>query len=325
MLLKKKKILNSIEKNSKIIRKFWNESCGFMRFTRRLAGILALVLCVSVFVQIAAISTFAANSGFSLSVGPIENGGLVKVTVTVDGGYDMAGCKLKLRYDEAFLQYVSADFGSFSGLTEAGVSDDGNVTLSFVSMDGISVTQTFCTVVFRIVDGAVGTTTIQPIVAEAIDSKDQTIGGLAADAVSLTVTAQSLSITSNPTKKYYFCGESLDTSGMTVEAVFPNGATKTVTDFGVFNFETTSSGWQTVTVRSGKLTDTFDVLLVRKGDVNGDDLVNLADYAMIVDTAVYAKVQPEGESLFRQDLLADGAVDCFDAAYEDLLICGIVQ
>lgn len=296
-----------------------------MRFTRRIAGILALVLCLSVFLQIVAVSTFAANTGFTLSAGPIENGGLVKVTVTVDGGYDMAGCKLKLRYDEAFLQYVSADFGAFSGLTEAGVSDDGNVTLSFVSMDGISVTQTFCTVVFRIVDGAVGTTTIQPIVAEAIDSNDQTIGGLAADAISLTVTAQSLSITSNPTKKYYFCGESLDTNGMTVEAVFPNGATKTVTDFGVFNFDTTSSGWQTVTVRSGKHTDTFDVLLVRKGDVNGDDLVNVADYAMIIDTAVYAKEQPKEEALFRQDLLVDGAVDCFDAAYEDLLICGIVQ
>lgn len=296
-----------------------------MRFTKRLAGILALVLCVTMFLQIAVVSSSAVNTGFSVSAGAIEQGGLIPVTITVDGGYDLAGCKLKLRYDEAFLQYVGAEFGNIGGITEAGVSDDNCVTLSFVSMNGISATQTFCTVLFRIVDGAVGTTTIEPVVAEAINSNDQTITGLSADAVSVTVTAQSLSITNLPEKKYYFCGETLDTTGMTVTAAFPNGVTKAVTDFGVFGFDTNSSGTQTVTVRSGKHTDTFEVVLVRKGDVNGDDLVNVADYAMIVDTAVYAKTQPEGETLFRQDLMTDGAVDCFDAAYESLLIAGIVQ
>ena len=39
----------------------------------------------------------------------------------------------------------------------------------------------------------------------------------------------------------------------------------------------------------------------------------------------FAENQPEGESMFRQDLMQDGAVDCFDAAYESLLISGIVQ
>ncbi|HIR10962.1 MAG TPA: bacterial Ig-like domain-containing protein [Candidatus Fimenecus excrementavium] len=250
---------------------------------------------------------------------------MIPVTVTVDGGYNLAGCKLKLRFDEGFLQYVRADFGSFGGVTEAGVSPDNSVTLSFVSMEAVATTQTFCTVWFRIVDGAVGTTKIEPIVSEAIDVNNQTISGLSADSVSITVTAQSLTMTSQPTKKYYFCGEPLDTTGMTLVATFPNGSTKELADFGLFGFDTNSSGNQTVTVRSGKHTASFEVVVARKGDVNCDDLVNLADYAIIVDTAVFAENQPEGELLFRQDLMQDGAVDCFDAAYESLLISGIVQ
>ena len=247
------------------------------------------------------------------------------MTVTVDGGYNLAGCKLKLRFDEDILQYVRADFGSFGGVTEAGVSSDDCVTLSFVSMEAVATTQTFCTVWFRIVDGAVGTTQIEPIVSEAIDVNNQTVSGLSADSVSITVTAQSLIMTSQPSKKYYFCGEPLDTTGMTLVATFPNGSTKELADFGLFGFDTNSSGNQTVTVRSGKHTASFEVVVARKGDVNCDDLVNLADYAMIVDTAVFSKTQPEGETLFRQDLMQDGAVDCFDAAYESLLISGIVQ
>ena len=296
-----------------------------MRVTKRLSRWLALALCVAMFLQITLISTSALNRGFSVSAGAIQDGGVIPVTVTVDGGYNLAGCKLKLRFDEGFLQYVRADFGSFGGVTEAGVSPDNSVTLSFVSMEAVATTQTFCTVWFRIVDGAVGTTQIEPIVSEAIDVNNQTVSGLSADSVSITVTAQSLTMTSQPSKKYYFCGEPLDTTGMTLVATFPNGSTKELADFGLFGFDTNSSGNQTVTVRSGKNTASFEVVVARKGDINCDDLVNLADYAIIVDTAVFSKTQPEGEALFRQDLMQDGAVDCFDAAYESLLISGIVQ
>lgn len=296
-----------------------------MRVTKRLARVFALALCVTMFLQITLISASALNRGFSVSSGAIQNGGLIPVTVTVDGGYNLAGCKLKLRFDEGFLQYVRADFGSFGGVTEAGVSSDDCVTLSFVSMDAVTATQTFCTVWFRIVDGAVGTTQIESIVSEAIDANNQAVSGLSADSVSITVTAQSLTMTSLPSKKYYFCGEPLDTNGMTLIATFPSGATKEITDFGLFGFDSNSSGNQTVTVRSGKNTASYEVVVARKGDVNCDDLVNLADYAIIVDTAVFAETQPEGESLFRQDLMQDGAVDCFDASYESLLISGIVQ
>ena len=296
-----------------------------MHVTKRLARVLALALCVTMVLQITLISTSALNRGFSVSAGAIQDGGLIPVTVTVDGGYNLAGCKLKLRFDEGFLQYVRADFGSFGGVTEAGVSSDDSVTLSFVSMDAVTTTQTFCIVWFRVVDGAVGTTQIEPTVSEAIDVNNQTVSGLSADSVSITVTAQSLTMTSQPSKKYYFCGEPLDTTGMTLIATFPNGSTKELADFGLFGFDTNSSGNQTVTVRSGKNTASFEVVVARKGDVNCDDLVNLADYAIIVDTAVFAENQPEGESMFRQDLMQDGAVDCFDAAYESLLISGIVQ
>ena len=296
-----------------------------MRVTKRLSRWLALALCVTMFLQITLISTSALNRGFSVSAGAIQDGGLIPVTVTVDGGYNLAGCKLKLCFDEGFLQYVRADFGAFGGVTEAGVSPDNSVTLSFVSMDAVTTTQTFCIVWFRVVDGAVGTTQIEPTVSEAIDVNNQTISGLSADSVSITVTAQSLTMASQPTKKYYFCGEPLDTTGMTLVATFPNGSTKELADFGLFGFDTNSSGNQTVTVRSGKHTASFEVVVARKGDVNCDDLVNLADYAMIVDTAVFSKTQPVGETLFRQDLMQDGAIDCFDAAYESLLISGIVQ
>ena len=185
-----------------------------MHVTKRLARVLALALCVTMFLQITLISTSALNRGFSVSAGTIQDGGLIPVTVTVDGGYNLAGCKLKLRFDEGFLQYVRADFGAFGGVTEAGVSSDDSVTLSFVSMEAVATTQTFCIVWFRVVDGAVGTTQIEPTVSEAIDVNNQTVSGLSADSVSITVSAQSLTMTRQPTKTYYICVKPLDTNAI---------------------------------------------------------------------------------------------------------------
>ena len=77
----------------------------------------------------------------------------------------------------------------------------------------------------------------------------------------------------------------------------------------------------TVTVRSGKNRVYFSVVIVLKGDVDADNDVNSVDFEQIAEqSAVRAELSEETH--FRMDVNGDGAVDGFDAAYEDLLMQG---
>ena len=64
----------------------------------------------------------------------------------------------------------------------------------------------------------------------------------------------------SPTKTEYFLGDTLDTSGMTVTAIYNNGTTKDVTADATVDVATlTTAGTVTVTVTYGGKSDTFEV------------------------------------------------------------------
>lgn len=81
------------------------------------------------------------------------------------------------------------------------------------------------------------------------------------DTFSVTVkevtTLRSISVKTDP-KKYYYVGESLDTSGMTVEAIYTNGTTKIVTGWIILDFSSETAGekWLTVSYSEGGITKT---------------------------------------------------------------------
>ncbi len=74
------------------------------------------------------------------------------------------------------------------------------------------------------------------------------------------VTLASISVSSKPTKTTYEIGESLNTSGMVVQAAFSDGSVKTVTSgYTVSGFDSLTAGTKTVTVAYEGKTATFTV------------------------------------------------------------------
>ena len=126
---------------------------------------------------------------------------------------------------------------------------------------------------------------------------------------------------SAPTQKFYFCGDALNTEGLRVTAAYSGGAQEVLSEYALSGFQSDVPGMTTVTVRSGKNRVYFSVLIVLKGDVDANNYVNSVDFEQIAEqSAVRAELSEETH--FRMDVNGDGAVDGFDAAYEDLLMQG---
>ncbi len=74
------------------------------------------------------------------------------------------------------------------------------------------------------------------------------------------VTLKSISVYSEPTKKDYYLGESLDTSGLKLKLTYSDGTTEIVSDgFSTNGFSSVSSGTKTVTVYYNGLKTSFDI------------------------------------------------------------------
>ena len=77
----------------------------------------------------------------------------------------------------------------------------------------------------------------------------------------LAVVAQSIAITSEPTKKDYFVGDEFDPAGLAVKATFNNGseATLAAADYQLSGFDSATPGEKTITVTYQEKTATFKV------------------------------------------------------------------
>ena len=77
----------------------------------------------------------------------------------------------------------------------------------------------------------------------------------------IAVVAESIAITSEPTKKDYFVGDQFDPAGLAVKATFNNGseATLAANDYQLSGFDSTTAGEKTITVTYAGKTATFKV------------------------------------------------------------------
>lgn len=284
-------------------------------------GAAAFLLCVLLIACSFLVPAVAADNGFSISVGSIENGGLVRVHIFADESRRFGGFSLKLRYTDALLRFQSAQGFAHNGVVTAGLEKEGVVSVAFATASDTGYTggDPACEIVFQIADGAVGTAELSLLVAEAIDTANAPLTGLGADPVTLEVTPLSVEITTPPLRKFYFCGEPLDLSGLAVTATFPGGVQAVLTEYAVRGFQSAVPGETVVTVRSGKNEAAFSVLIVLKGDVDANELVNTEDRALILQQAADRAALSE-EQQFRMDLNGDGVVDGFDVLYENRYI-----
>ena len=281
-------------------------------------GAVALLLCLILITGSFLLPARAADNGFSISVGSIENDGIVRVRVFADEARRFGGFVLKLHYTDALLRFQSAQGYEHDGIVAAGLEKSGVVSIAFATASDTGYTggEAACEIVFKIVDGAVGTAELSLLVEDAVDTANAPLSGLGADPVTLEVTQLSLTLTSPPLRKFYFCGEQLDLSGLAVTATYPGGAQAVLRDYAIRGFQSDVPGQAIVTVHSGKNQTEFSVLIIRKGDVDENELVNTKDRDAILRQAVDRAPLSE-EQQFRMDLNGDGVVDGFDVLYEN--------
>lgn len=292
-------------------------------FRKRFAALTAFFLCVLFLCCVCLLPSGAADNGFSLSVGAVEDGGIVRLCVYAEEGRDFGGFSLLLHYDDTLLRYDSSTVSDCGGIALTEPTGNGSVAIAFatVAEDILTNDEPICEIVFQIAEGAVGTAELSLEVCEAIDSNDNPINGLTADPVYIDISQTSLTLESAPMQKFYFCGDTLNTEGLRVVAAYPGGAQEVLSEYAISGFQSDVPGTTTVTVRSGKNRVYFSVVIVIKGDVDADNDVDSVDFEQIAEqSAVRAELSEETH--FRMDVNGDGAVDGFDAAYEDLLIQG---
>jgi hypothetical protein len=78
------------------------------------------------------------------------------------------------------------------------------------------------------------------------------------------VTLSSIGIKTQPTKKEYFVGESLDTKGLVVSATYSNGTVSNITNYTISGFSSAKAGNVKVTITFNGKTTTFNVTIKEK-------------------------------------------------------------
>ena len=260
------------------------------RFRKGFAALTAFFLCILILCFACLFPSGAADNGFSLSVGAVEDGGIVRLRVYAEENRNFGGFSLLLHYDDTLLRYDSSSVSDCGGIALAEPTGNGSVAIAFatVAEDILTNDEPICEIVFP---------------------------------VYIDVSQTSLILESAPTQKFYFCGDALNTEGLRVTAAYSGGAQEVLSEYALSGFQSDVPGMTTVTVRSGKNRVYFSVVIVLKGDVDADNDVNSVDFEQIAEqSAVRAELSEETH--FRMDVNGDGAVDGFDAAYEDLLMQG---
>lgn len=153
-------------------------------------------------------SSGAADNGFSLSVGAVEDGGIVRLRVYAEENRNFGGFSLLLHYDDTLLRYDSSSVSDCGGIALAEPTGNGSVAIAFatVAEDILTNDEPICEIVFQIAEGAVGTAAFSLEVCEAIDTNDDPIGGLTADPVYIDISQTSLILKARRLKNFIFAG-----------------------------------------------------------------------------------------------------------------------
>ena len=80
----------------------------------------------------------------------------------------------------------------------------------------------------------------------------------------VAVTLSSIAIKALPNKKEYFIGESLDTDGLVVNAIYSDNTNKNITDYTISGFTSDKAGTVKITITFNNKIATFDVVIKEK-------------------------------------------------------------
>ena len=113
--------------------------------------------------------------------------------------------------------------------------------------------------------------------------------------VSSSVTLTGIEVTTQPDKKEYYTGGTLDTTGMVVTATYSDGTTAAVTAYTTSGFDSATAGTKTVTVTYQGQTATFTVTVTARPIV-ATPTATPAGGTLVNDHRVWQKEKSPGKS-----------------------------
>ena len=124
----------------------------------------------------------------------------------------------------------------------------------------------------------------------------------------------SISVKSTPIKTAQLVGQDLDLTGAMITLNLSDSTTEDieVTSDMVTGYDKTTAGTQTLTVTYNGKTATFNVTVVKKGDINGDGNVTTVDALQALQTASNRRTLEDYEKV-AADVNGDGNVTAVDA------------
>lgn len=133
-----------------------------------------------------------------------------------------------------------------------------------------------------------------------------------------TVTIKTL-----PTKLHYIIGESLDLTGMELELSYNEGQlVLPLHNYTVSGFDSQVQGEQTVTITYGEFTNTFQITVFLKGDINCDGKISILDMVSIKSHVLGVSELTDLAAL-AADYNGDGKISILDYVQIKAFILGI--
>ncbi len=242
----------------------------------------------------------------------------VPVTITDNPG--LASFRFRIEYDAEQLTPVAVERGTL--LTDGALysdeegNDTGSLTFLWYHTQDVQGDGELAVIRFRVASTANGD---YPL---TVHYSPDDISNAALETVPHTVQDGSIHVDQKPThitinppdKLWYWAGEDLDLTGMTVTAHYANGTSKAVSNYSVTGFDNTQVGKQTLTVTYGDFIDTFEIeiLAYLPGDTDGDNEVTSDDATYLLNYTFFPGLYPINQDC---DFDGDGAVDSDDAVY----------
>ena len=129
----------------------------------------------------------------------------------------------------------------------------------------------------------------------------------------MPITINSITVVS-PTKTIYFEGQDLDLTGAKITVNYNNGTSEEITATAdmITGFNKNTLGQQTLTVTYKENTATFNVTVIKKGDINGDGNVTAVD-ALQALQAASGRITLTDAQKEAADVTGDGKVTAVDA------------
>lgn len=286
---------------------------------KRFLSLLSIVIILIILIlTLGAKTEYAAsetNVGWISNKSQVIPGQTFTVTLSANCDDGINGINTTLNYDSNVLEVVEEGVVDTSKWIWAG---EGN-EISVIAVNPTIQSSDIYRITFKVKENApTGKSTTINInnTFLSVFGTDKTFGTKSVSIAIISKQLTSIKMKTNPTVlKYKQKYGTLNLAGGILTATYNDGSTKEVSltssDVQVTGFSNTTPGEQTLTVKYGGKTTTFKVNVLRLGDTNSDNKIDILDI-FAVNKHRLNKQTLQGDNLIVADVNNDGKVDILD-------------